>query len=57
MPPQPVYPFVIGVILIVGEVVLQNQQQEDAYGNAQGQPQNIEDGKEFVLQKYSGEEL
>jgi hypothetical protein len=53
----PVDPFMIGMMLVVGKVILQDKQQNNAHGYAQGKAQNIEHGIEFVFQEYPDKEF
>jgi hypothetical protein len=45
------------MILIVCEVILKNEKQDNANGNTECETEDVEGGKEFVLQENSYREL
>lgn len=57
MTTQAIDVLMIGKMLIVSKIVLENQQQDYAHGNAQCKAKNIEYGKKFIPEKNADKEL
>lgn len=44
-------------MLVIRKIMLKNEQQNNAHSNAQGKPENVEYGKEFILEENPDKKL
>lgn len=57
MPAQPIDILVIGKVLIVGKIVLQDEQQDNADGNSERKSEDVEHREKLILQKNTDKEF
>jgi hypothetical protein len=57
MSAYPEYSVIVCVVFVVGKVMLQDEQQNNAYGDAQGEAEDVQEREKFVFKEDPDEEF